>query len=89
MKKIDLGLLCPAVVLSAGAEGIYKNGWIDRNKNGEMDPYKNPALAVDERVADLRDRMTIEEETPSGIPVDFTNEGSQSFTFFEPFVSLR
>ena len=50
MKKIGLGLVCTAVVLSAGAEGIYKNGWIDRNKNGEMAPYENPALSVDERV---------------------------------------
>lgn len=42
---------------------IYKNGWIDFNKNGEMDIYENPKASVKERVADLLSKMTIDEKT--------------------------
>jgi len=38
-------------------------GWIDRNKNGEKDPYEDPELAVEDRIADLIGQMTIEEKT--------------------------
>ncbi|HEY0624093.1 glycoside hydrolase family 3 protein [Sphingomonas sp.] len=34
----------------------------DLNRNGQMDPYENPALPVDARVGDLLARMTIEEK---------------------------
>lgn len=34
----------------------------DLNGNGEMEPYENPRLPVDERVADLVGRMTLEEK---------------------------
>jgi len=42
---------------------IYKNGWIDHNKNGRMDDYENPALDIDTRVEDLLRQMTVEEKT--------------------------
>ena len=42
---------------------IYHDTWIDRNKNGKQDPYENPELSVDERVADLIGRMNIDEKT--------------------------
>ena len=42
---------------------LYHDTWIDRNKNGEQDPFENPDLTVDERIADLLERMTIEEKT--------------------------
>lgn len=63
MKKILVSTLFGAAALSVGAAGIYHDGWIDRNKNGKMDPYENPALSVDERVADLLGRMSMEEKT--------------------------
>ena len=65
MKNLIFALiLClfPCVGLAANDE-IYKDGWIDRNKNGVKDPYENPELSVDERIADLIGRMTIEEKT--------------------------
>ncbi|MFJ9821879.1 glycoside hydrolase family 3 N-terminal domain-containing protein [Streptomyces sp. NPDC101151] len=34
----------------------------DLNGNGVMEPYENPRLSVDERVADLLGRMTLEEK---------------------------
>ena len=42
---------------------IYHDTWIDRNKNGKQDPYENPELSVDERIADLLGRMNIDEKT--------------------------
>jgi len=42
---------------------IYHDGWIDLNKNGRMDPYENPKLDVEKRIADLLARMTVEEKT--------------------------
>jgi len=41
---------------------IYHKGWIDFNKNGQMDPYENPNLPLEERVEDLLRRMTLEEK---------------------------
>ena len=45
------------------SDGIYHDGWIDRNKNGKQDAYENPKLSVEERVADLISQMTIDEKT--------------------------
>ena len=42
---------------------MYHDGWIDLNKNGEKDPYEDPARSIDRRVADLLGRMTLEEKT--------------------------
>lgn len=49
--------------MSSLAADIYKDGWIDRNKNGEKDPYENPALSTDERIADLLSQMNMDEKT--------------------------
>ncbi len=50
--------------LPPGAEkiGIYREGWIDFNKNGVKDPYEDPSRPVEERVEDLLSRMTLEEK---------------------------
>lgn len=67
MKQILLGMITALVqvgLLSASAAtDVYQSGWIDRNKNGTMDPYENPKLAVEERVADLIGRMNFDEKT--------------------------
>ena len=42
---------------------IYHDSWIDRNKNGQQDPYENPELSVEERITDLLERMTLDEKT--------------------------
>lgn len=44
-------------------KSIYKNGWIDFNKNGEMDVYENPKATVKERIENLLSQMTIDEKT--------------------------
>ena len=45
------------------SDGIYHDGWIDRNKNGKQDAYENPKLSIEERVPDLISQMTIDEKT--------------------------
>jgi len=47
----------------AAGSGIYRDGWVDHNKNGTMDPYENPKLDVEKRISDLLVRMTVEEKT--------------------------
>jgi beta-glucosidase len=42
---------------------IYRDGWIDLNKNGARDPYEDPSLPTDARIDDLLARMTLEEKT--------------------------
>ncbi len=42
---------------------IYRDGWIDLNKNGTKDIYEDPARPVDERLDDLLSQMTVEEKT--------------------------
>lgn len=42
---------------------IYKNGWVDFNKNGKMDIYENPSAPIDDRIEDLLSQMNLEEKT--------------------------
>ena len=64
--------LLPALLLGCGfANGstaqpsadIYRDGWIDFNKNGRKDIYEDPARPVSERVEDLLSQMTLEEKS--------------------------
>ena len=51
-----LGLALSAALVTCAAAPAA--GWTDCNRNGVKDPYEDPALAVDVRVADLLARMT-------------------------------
>jgi beta-glucosidase len=42
---------------------IYRDGWIDLNKNGKKDIYEDPKQSVNARTADLLSKMTLEEKT--------------------------
>lgn len=42
---------------------IYRDGWIDLNKNGKKDIYEDPKQPVNARTADLISKMTLEEKT--------------------------
>jgi beta-glucosidase len=44
------------------AEKIYRQGWIDFNKNGKKDIFENPGLSVENRINDLLKKMTLEEK---------------------------
>jgi beta-glucosidase len=61
MRLVALALA--AVLLQSGSSAIYKDGWIDFNKNGVKDPYEDPAVPVDRRIDDLAGRMTLDEKS--------------------------
>ncbi len=42
---------------------IYKEGWIDFNKNGKKDVYEDPKAGIEDRIQDLIRQMTLEEKT--------------------------
>ena len=44
-------------------KNIYREGWIDFNKNGRRDVYEDPCRSIDERVDDLLAQMTLEEKS--------------------------
>lgn len=50
-------------VYSPGKSEIYKEGWIDFNKNGRKDVYEDPTALLDKRIEDLLSQMTVEEKT--------------------------
>jgi beta-glucosidase len=56
------GCLFFALAVSAAEPSIYRDGWIDLNKNGKQDVYEDPAQPVQKRVADLMKRMTLAEK---------------------------
>jgi len=56
-------ILTAALLLQSTGSGIYKDGWIDFNKNGHKDPYEDPALTADRRIEDLLAQMTLEEKS--------------------------
>jgi beta-glucosidase len=49
--------------LSSGISLIYEKGYAfkDLNKNGQLDPYEDWRLTVDERAADLATRMSVDQ----------------------------
>ena len=60
---ILVGLMAGLFSLDAGADNIYKKGWIDFNKNGVKDVFEDPSADIEKRVADLLGQMTVEEKT--------------------------
>jgi beta-glucosidase len=52
-----------AFIHAERSPAIYHEGWIDLNKSGNKDPYEDPAVATEKRVADLLARMTVAEKT--------------------------
>lgn len=58
----SFSFLISASLLSQSG-GIYKNGWIDFNKNGKMDIYENPEAHINDRIEDLISQMTMDEKT--------------------------
>lgn len=42
---------------------IYRDGWIDLNKNGKKDVFEDPAAETERRIDNLLSQMTIDEKT--------------------------
>jgi beta-glucosidase len=58
-----IAILAAALLLQPSATTIYKDGWIDFNKNGVKDPYEDPAVQVDRRIENLLSQMTLDEKS--------------------------
>jgi beta-glucosidase len=68
--------------------------WVDHNHNGEMDPYEDPRLPTEERIADLLPRLSLEEKVeylaidwtagapPAEVPVPPDTEREEGCTQF-------
>src|SRR3982750_3932451 len=56
-------LMLIGIVSFTPLASIYKDGWIDLNKNGKKDIYEDPAQSVNARTNDLLSKMTLEEKT--------------------------
>ncbi len=71
MKKTTILILCSLVLTASltaapkkdSKSSIYKNGWIDFNKNGTKDIFEDPAQPTEKRIADLLSQMTVDEKT--------------------------
>lgn len=44
-------------------KAIYRDGWVDFNKNGKMDIYEDPSAPIDDRIEDLLSQMNLNEKT--------------------------
>ncbi len=64
-KRILLLVILGFSIRSASAQNknIYKNGWIDFNKNGVKDVFEDPAEPIEKRVENLLLQMTLDEKT--------------------------
>lgn len=51
------------VTYKISKNSIYKNGWIDFNKNGRMDVYEDPSALIDDRIEDLLSQMNLDEKS--------------------------
>jgi len=66
----------------------------DLNRNGRMDPYRDPRLSVEARVEDLLARMTLEEKagllfhTPAWVSPDGTLDQPEGVTFRPPVAEM-
>ena len=58
-----LMFLFTCLIASAQKNTLYKDGWIDFNKNGRMDVFENPKSNIDDRIEDLLNIMNVNEKT--------------------------
>jgi beta-glucosidase len=48
---------------ATGNPAMYRDGWIDLNKNGRKDIYEDPAAGVEKRIDDLLAQMSVDDKT--------------------------
>jgi len=59
---LTAGWLAAAVVSAADTPSMYRQGWIDFNKDGKKNVFEDPSQPVEKRVRDLLMRMTVDDE---------------------------
>src|SRR5260370_3529218 len=72
MRRVEMVILLAGLLASLNfslpaqqqqKKNIYRDGWIDLNKNGRMDVSENPKAPLEKRIDDLLSQMTLEEKT--------------------------
>ena len=63
LTAVILGSAVMVTSATAQTKGIYHDGWIDLNKNGQKDVYEDASKPIDVRVSDLIARMNVNEKT--------------------------
>ena len=63
MKKLLLLFILFISISLFCQKKIYREGWIDFNKNGKRDVFENPKAKIEDRIEDLLNQMTLEEKT--------------------------
>jgi beta-glucosidase len=64
-----LAMLCCSILSAQSSSPfpakpeMYKQGWIDFNKNNKKDIYEDPAQPIEKRIDNLLSQMTLEEKT--------------------------
>ena len=53
----------PEAVTPSSRPDVYRDGWIDFNKNGQLDLYEDTSAPTERRVEDLLALMTVNEKT--------------------------
>jgi len=72
-------LFFAAVGSASESSSIYQNGWIDSNKNGRKDVYEDHSQPVRKRVADLLDRMTLDEKIGQLWQLPMTDDSDKAY----------
>lgn len=60
---ISTALCISILTFAQNKSSIYQKGWIDFNKNAVKDIYEDTSVALDKRVENLLQQMTVEEKT--------------------------
>src|ERR1051326_2650898 len=63
IKLFFFGCIITASCAAQQSTSIYKNGWIDFNKNGKKDVFEDRSQPVAKRVENLLSQMTLEEKS--------------------------
>lgn len=79
--RIALLLVCCVDMFVAGAAepSLFHEGWIDLDKNGKKDTYEDPAQPIQNRVADLLARMTLDEKIGQLVQAHREADAEQKF----------
>lgn len=56
-------MLAAAQPVSGANKNIYRQGWIDLNKNGRKDVYEDQKADINKRIENLLSQMTLDEKT--------------------------
>ena len=64
---------------------IYRDGWIDLNKNGVKDPYEDPTAPIEKRIDNLLSQMNLNEKTAQLVRSEERRVGKECRSRWSPY----